>query len=634
MNDAENPVIDVAKPNVITIAPEYVSITEREIAIKLRDYAIFIKRGRQIQVSIWSYEGDGISMQRFELSGPWDVNKIDDEEIRNVIDFYVNNWDYFIEKQKAEILLSARVKVLPGKVSDKEVLSYELAKIFIEKFSATGVFFETPRGKFLSGVFCYDEGVYKTCEDWLKTQYTQFLEIPQQQRVSKNVIDEVIKNRIPALSNITVSRESIKPVIAFENGLFYFEDFVLSGDFEKSLKPFDKTVFVQHKIPHRLNTELIKRARTGLERYIPPKSCEELLQILKTLSPKSYELLKSWIWFKGVDEKLLESRMCFLLEMIGRALLPGYRLFGDIVFKDIFVLLGPPNSGKTTFLVSFLGNAILGERNYAISKLSSFTTDDDEDARRLFGMLFNVLAVFLPDISKKQKVCDWSLIRSVSGGDPVEARRLRENIFWYYPAYKIYMASNDPPLIKEEGEARRALLNRLKVIEFKNQFQEGGLNLAAYLSEDDIEVVTLCSLYAIRLAYLKKSYSQTGIADVEDVWLRYAEPTYRILMEMIERGLLATSPTLEIYSDDLYNLASNYAVEKAKEELGEDTDDEEVQSKTKEYMPYDQRTFTLKAKEWLKRLKVKTVKRSHKTVFKGIGTPRKELQLVHEVHPG
>ena len=50
-------------------------------------------------------------------------------------------------------------------------------------------------------------------------------------------------------------------------------------------------------------------------------------------------------------------------------------------------------------------------------------------------------------------------------------------------------------------------------------------------------------------------------------------------------------------------------------------------------MPYDQRTFTLKAKEWLKRLKVKTVKRSNKTVFKGIGTPRKELQLVQEVHP-
>jgi len=621
-------VSEVAKPSVIAIEPELVSVTEKEIVIKLKDYAIFIKKSKKhVAVSIWSYENGKLVSQRYELSSPWDVSRIEDEEIRNVVEFYLSNWDYFVEKQKAEIVLKARVKVLPSKISDKEVLSYDLAKMLIEKFSAVGVFYETPRGKSLAGVFCYDNGVYRTCEDWLKSRYTEFLEQIQQYRVSKGVVDDVVKNRIVALNSITVSIESAKPIVAFENGLFDWEQFILSGDIEKSVKPFDKSVFVLHKIPHKLDVEIAKKCRVGLEKYIPPRSCEELLAILSTLSPKAFGLLKSWAWYEGVQEDLLKSRVCFLLEMIGRAMLPGYRLFGDVVFKDIFVLLGPTNSGKTTFLVSFLGDTVLGARNYAVSKLSSFTTDDDEDIRRLFGGLFNVLAVFLPDVSKNERVRNWSYLRSVSGGDPVEARRLKENFFWYYPAYKIYIASNDPPPIFESGEAKEALLNRFKVMEFKHVFAPGSLQFSTYLSEEDVEAVVVCSLYAVRLAYHRKGYSYTGVRDVEDVWLRYSEPVYRVVMEMVERGILALSPTLEISSDDFYNTVIDYVKNEARSKLGEDVDEEDVAEEVGKAMPRDQASFTKKMKELLKRYGVKVVNRSGKRVFKGIGVARRERLL-------
>ena len=617
--------MEVAKPKVVDVSAEVVGISEKELSIRVKNYAIFLKRGRNLQISIWCRDDEGklSLLMRTSVKDPWDVSNlaIEDEELKEVISYYIANWDWFLEQQKAEIILKGNIKVIPSRVNDKEVLAYELAKEFINRFGAVGVYLESARGKTLAGVFCYEGGVYRVCEDWLKTQYIQFLEKPQQYRITKSVIDEVVMNRIPALNSIVVSSETVKPLIAFENGVFDWEVFIISGDVEKSIKPFDKSLFITHKIPHRISN-FPKDVRSGLEKYIPPKDVREILTILRNVSPNAYNLLRSWAWFEGISEQLLTSRIGFLLEMIGRALLPGYRLFGDVVFKDIFVLLGPTNTGKTTFLISLLGNTILGERNYAVSKLSSFTTNDDEDIRRLFGSLFNVLAVFLPDISKREDVRNWSYIRSVSGGDPVEARRLRENMFWYYPAFKIYMASNDPPKISESGEAKKALLTRFKVIEFKNVFKNGELNLKNYLKDEDVEAIIICSLYAIRLVYYRKSYSDTGVIDVEDVWLRYSEPTYKVVMEMIEKGILALDPTLEMESGDLYRMVLDYLNEKVRKELGEDVDDEDVREAISKELPGDQTTFTKKIKELFGKYGVKTVSRHHKTVFKGLGIPR------------
>jgi len=635
--------IEVARPRAIVNTNVEIDYSPRKLVVRdkgRRWAAIVERRGKKLSVDVWVRRQDGEleEVDIRELGNPLellglDLSKVKElrsdlepEEVRSGIGLALANWDKEIRRQEAQIALSD-ISVIPDRVTDKEVLAYEIARVFIERFGAVGVYFETPRGKSLAGVLCYEGGVYSVCEDWLKSQYAQFLEKPQQHRVTKSVIEEAVKYKVPALNSVVVSYGASKPLIAFENGIFDWEVFIVTGDIDKALRPFDRSLFVMHKIPHRLSSSVLKEARLGLEKYVPPKDVSEVLFILRSASPKAYELLRSWAWYEGVSEQLLVSRVGFLLEMVGRALLPGYRLFGDIVFKDIFVLLGPTNSGKSTFLISLLGNTILGERNYATSKISSLTTNDDEDIRRLFGTLFNVLAVFLPDISKNEVVRNWSYIRSLSGGDPVEARRLRENIFWYYPAYKIYMASNDPPNISEGGEAKNALLSRFKVIEFKNVFTNGELNLRSYLREEDVEVIILCSLYALRLAYQRKGYSPTGVVDVEDVWLRYSEPAYRLVMEMVERGILALDPTLEISSGDLYNAVNEYAREKARRELGGEVDEEDVREVVGGSLPGDQAAFTKKMKSLLARYGVKVVKRGNVRVFKGIGFRRGEVGL-------
>jgi len=626
--------IEVARPRAIVNTNVEISYSPRKLTVRDKDrrwVAIVKREGRKLLVDVWVVNQDGeleeVAVK--ELGSPLELIGLEvPEEIKSGIGLALANWDKEVRRQEAQIALSD-ISVIPDRVTDREVLADQLAEIFIREYGAVAIVYRTSAGRSLGGVYCYEDGVYRICEEWLKTQAAKHLTSIQKFKLSRSLLEEVVEVRIPNRSHIEVDVRERKPMVAFLNGVLDFESFMVHGDLERALKPFDRSLFVTHKIPHHLNVELLKRGRKGLEKYIPPKDCVELLTVLSTLSPRAYELLRSWAWFNNVDPELLESRVCFLLEIIGRALFPGYSLFGTVVFKDLFALLGPSNTGKTTFLTKFLGERVLVDSsNWRVSSISSVTVRDAEEARRVFGSLYNVLAVFLPDISKDDRVETWSWVRTISGGDPIEARRLKENIFSYFPDYKFYLASNRPPPIKEEGEAKEALLNRLKVIEFKHRFPSAEINLSSLVKEEDLEAVLIASLYAIRLVYQRKgAYSNTGIRDVEDAWLRYSEPAYRLVMELVEIGRLKLDPGLRIYTGDLYNIVVDYARELARQEVESEGEEVEstVEGRVAKWLGADQSAFTKKVKKLLAKHGVKVARDSSGYYFVGLGVPRKAL---------
>jgi hypothetical protein len=304
--------------------------------------------------------------------------------------------------------------------------------------------------------------------------------------------------------------------------------------------------------------------------------------------------------------------------MIGRMMIPGYRLFGKLVFKDLFVILGPPDTGKTTFALNFMGEAILGKENIYIAELSRITSNDVEEVERLFGVAEHALALITPDVDRRQRVGTWSHIRNVSGGGAVEARRLRENPYWYYPPFKIVIDANDPPQLNAEGYGRDALISRMKIIEFLNKNFK---NMIASISlkEEDIRAIIFLSLYAIRRVYIQSSYSFTGVVDPEQVWRRYSEPSYAVLLEMISSGILELNPTLTIESKELYRLMVEYIKAKAVAELGEDATEDDIQKHVNKYLPFkDQREFTNWADGVLVKMGVRISKKSPR-VYHGIG---------------
>ncbi len=624
--------MEVARPSIIDVSAEVEAITRREMKIRVGDYVVFLKRmGRKTGFWVWG-RGEGTDVVLYGYGSFTDPREISmyelDDNVRKIIEFYAANWEYFLMKREAEIMLYGRIKVVPREATDKELLAMEIAKRLIEDHDVG--FLKLKMGGSLSslGIHCYEEGVWRECRDRVKTLIRGYLENMQALRTTKTVVDEILNNKIELLAS-RILEPTHTPLIAFENGVFNWEKFLETGSPLDALTGFDKNLYVFHKIPHQLNTGLVKELREGLETYLeidtPPTTFRQIVALLQALSPKAYKLLESWAWFEDITPELLESRIAFLLEMIGRAMLPGYRVFGAIVFKDIFALLGPPNSGKSTFLLKLLGDLVLGRENYAATRLRYLGSANEETLWRTLGKLYNKLAVIAADVGRRDRVSDWSIIRSIAGGDIVTGRRLYGNPFDYYPAYKLYIGSNDPPKIKEEGEARKALLKRFKVIEFKNTFEEKEFRLDSLLAEQDIEALIICSLYALRLAYHRGSYSYTGIMDVEDALERYSNPSYALVMELVEKGRLKMDKDLKIKSADLYNLVIEYAEKKAKQELGEEAEEEEEEKPSITEKIPDPTQFTKELKASLARYGVKTRREKGYTFFVGLGEPRRQL---------
>ncbi|MEM3905158.1 MAG: hypothetical protein QXP11_05860, partial [Sulfolobales archaeon] len=546
------------------------------------------------------------------------------EDVKSAVGLALSNWDKELRKVEAAIALR-KVSYAPTTISDKEVLTYEIANVLVRDRGVAHVKLAIGGSYSDLGFRYYDGKHWAPCEDRLEEWIGTILHRLQIMKIRKTDIDDV-KTKIGLLNTKVV--EGYRPLLSFDNYVLDIEKFLTTGDIKNSTIPHSQDLYVFHHIPYRLNFDLIEEVRKGLEIYIPPNKSQDILKILKSLAPKVYEYLKNVTYFDGIDPQIHESRILFLLEMFGRGLLPGYSFFGSIigVFKNIFILVGLANTGKSTLLEKFYGDLVLTKENYATVNLGALGSGESDTQQKEVGRLSDkdpLVAMHL-DLGKRVKINDWSYIRQISGGDVVPARKLFKNTFDYSPSWKIYISTNDPPPIREEGPAKEALLSRLKVIEFRNVFKDAPIDVKNVFNERDIEVVLLTSLYAIKLVYDRGSYSFTGISDVEDLLNRYTYPEYRVVMEMIEVGKLKLDKNLRIDSSDLYQECYMY-INELKAKIPED----EVDEFEKRYSLPDQTTFTKNLKKLLAKHDVKTIRDSNITYFKGIGVPN-----VHSLYHG
>jgi len=547
------------------------------------------------------------------ISNPIQIVSLDlPEEVRSAISLALANWEKEMLKIEASIAFR-EVSVMPSNITDKENLTYEIAKALIRKYGIAHIKLNVFNSLSSLGYRCYDGKHWTPCEDMVEKWVGEELHDIQKTKFGRSALDDV-------LMKINIHNTKIiqgyTPLISFENCVLDIENFLVTGDLQSSIKQHDKDVWVFHHIPHRLNLDLLEEIRRGLEVFIPPKKPGEILEIVKSMSPKTYELLWDITYFEGVDPKIHESRILFMLEMIGRGLVPGYTINNTIVpaFKNIFVLVGRKDTGKSTFLKQFFGDTVLSEANYEMINMGKLGSRNPDEIEKALGKLArkNPLVAMHLDLSKRTQIYDWSIIRQVSGGDPVPARRLYRDSFDYRPHWKIYISTNDPPAINEDGPAKEALLGRFRVMETKNKkVREKPL---PKLGERDVEVVIIASLYAIKRVYDTGEYSFTGISDIEDALNRYTYPEYNTVMEMLEIGRLKLDPTLEISASDLYQECVAYASE-VKERYTEE-DEEELE---RLYSLSDQAVFTKRLKKLLAKFKVKTAKRGPYTYFKGVG---------------
>ena len=156
----------------------------------------------------------------------------------------------------------------------------------------------------------------------------------------------------------------------------------------------------------------------------------------------------------------------------------GYNLIGEAGERNIFVLYGDGNNGKTTFLsvLFWLMGGPQGDYASTIDTLTITKTYYDHiptDLASLKGIRFAYCSEKL-----KQKELDIEMLKYMCGGEAtLRARKMRQDYFNFEPVFKLWIMTNEKPFIDPDS---KAIWNRLKIIPFIVDIMEKKKDIPLY----------------------------------------------------------------------------------------------------------------------------------------------------------
>lgn len=137
----------------------------------------------------------------------------------------------------------------------------------------------------------------------------------------------------------------------------------------------------------------------------------------------------------------------------------GYCLTGSTIEQCLFFLYGPGGNGKSTFVNTISG--IMGD--YA--KTAGIDTFSASNGDRHPTDLANLQGARIVIASETVEGRHWdeTRIKTLTGGDMISARFMRQDFFDYRPAFKLMVSGNHKPELKGVDEAWR---RRMQIIPF------------------------------------------------------------------------------------------------------------------------------------------------------------------------
>jgi putative DNA primase/helicase len=141
----------------------------------------------------------------------------------------------------------------------------------------------------------------------------------------------------------------------------------------------------------------------------------------------------------------------------------GYLLTGHTLEHALFFGHGNGANGKSTFANVLLGVLGSGPAGYAaVAPISTFTASRHEQHTTDLAMLAGTRCVIAHETEENRS---WPIakVKTMSSGDPITARFMRQNFFTYTPQFKILILGNHKPRLHGVDEAIR---RRLHLIPF------------------------------------------------------------------------------------------------------------------------------------------------------------------------
>jgi putative DNA primase/helicase len=137
----------------------------------------------------------------------------------------------------------------------------------------------------------------------------------------------------------------------------------------------------------------------------------------------------------------------------------GYGLTGDVSEQCLWFFHGAGANGKSTFLGILL--ALLGDYGMqAVSELLMVKHNESHPTERadLFGKRF----VATIETEEGKRMAE-ALMKQMTGGDKIRARKMRQDFFEFPPTHKIILAANHKPQVRGTDHA---IWRRIKLVPF------------------------------------------------------------------------------------------------------------------------------------------------------------------------
>lgn len=155
-------------------------------------------------------------------------------------------------------------------------------------------------------------------------------------------------------------------------------------------------------------------------------------------------------------ERIMDGRQD-LIDYLQRA--TGYSLTGDTREQCLFLTYGLGANGKSTFLNNT--RDLLGDYGQQ-SAFSSFMHTDRETVRNDLAVLRGARYVAAVEGGEGKQLAE-SLIKLVTGNDPLTVRFLFQEYFSFIPQFKLWLGTNHKPVIKGTD---LAIWRRIQMIPF------------------------------------------------------------------------------------------------------------------------------------------------------------------------
>ena len=178
--------------------------------------------------------------------------------------------------------------------------------------------------------------------------------------------------------------------------------------------------------------------------------------LITKLAPVKYdEAATCPTWLKFLDRIMSGNRD--LITYLQRVC--GYCLTGDVSEQSLWFFHGAGANGKSTFLTTIL--AMLGDyAMQAVSDLLMVKHNESHPTERadLFGRRF----VATIETEEGKRMAE-ALMKQLTGGDKMRARKMRQDFFEFAQTWKIVMAANHKPVVRGTDHAA---WRRIKLVPF------------------------------------------------------------------------------------------------------------------------------------------------------------------------